>query len=255
MRAAALCTFVTLLMFVPSTWAQTINVSDRMVIPMAAGEVQSTVVAPGLKPECPNGRFLVTNDYSIGWGNAQAPAAGMVRGRDLNTPDGTIVMSALDAPPVAEHRRLGFDHDLLALANGDVLLVDATMSKVPLFPRPAWFEYAYRDLGNNNLFGPGARTVVLTWRSTDCGQTFHFASEFDTARHADGSCALPQQPARTTLPGTPERPVWDMGGSDGQLARLDPRTNRIYLTHQCVGYQRETSITDPAIFYCRLLVF
>ncbi len=33
-----------------------------------------------------------------------------------------------------------------------------------------------------------------------------------------------------------------MGGSDGQLAKVDPATDRVYLTFQCVGYQQDNSM-------------
>src|SRR4051812_49121004 len=157
-------TLMALVRAVPA-WADIeIKVDDAMIVPMPAGEVQSTVVAPGLKKECPNGRFLVSNDFVVRDSPPANPTKGMVRGRDLDNPDGPIIESEFEAVPAAEFRRLGQDHDLVALSNGDVLLVDATMSRVPIYPKPQWFDVAFRDLQNGTFFGPGARTVVLTWR-------------------------------------------------------------------------------------------
>jgi hypothetical protein len=56
------------------------------------------------------------------------------------------------------------DHNLVSLANGDLIFSTGAFSKkhVDPFPKPGWFDYTYRG-----EFGPGARTVLLTWRSTD----------------------------------------------------------------------------------------
>jgi len=211
------------------------------------GEAQSTVVAPGLKGQCPAGRLLVSNDrMRIG-----APAAGLVTGRNLDHPAGPDMLATFDAPPglapsrlftgepndpAADHRlypRYLFstnDHDLVSLSNGDVLYLTGAFSRA--YVKTPWFSSTFRG-----SFGPGARSVLLTWRSTDCGETFHYSGEFDPARMEGGSCAMPQfrKDARhqkiTSAP-------WDAGGSDGQLVHVDPATDRLYLTFSCVGYKR-----------------
>lgn len=185
-----------------------------------AGEAQSTVVPPSAKPAaCRRGRLLASID------GRRPPATGLVLGRDLGATDPTAtVQGTFDAPPNQVDYAFGTnDHDLVALPNGDVLYLTGAFTRRPLTPKPAWFDVAYRG-----SFGPGARTSLMVWRSTDCGATFHFVSEFDPAQAGDGSCALPQHPRKTTPPGSPERPVFDMGGSDGQLVQVDRATGHLF---------------------------
>ncbi len=204
---------------------------DIQTITMTAGEAQSTIVPPSIKAACPSGRFLVSDDQR------RPPDTGLVEGRDLNDPNAPVVNATFDPPADAQNYTfLTNDHDLVSLSNGDVLYLTGAGSKAPLSPKPAWFDVTYR-----NSFGPGARSVLLTWRSTDCGRTFQYVSEFDPARVSDGSCALPQFPRLTTPPGSADRPVFNMGGSDGQLVQVDPGTGRVYLTFQCVGYTQDTT--------------
>lgn len=222
--------------------ATTIQVDDDIqTLNFASGEAQSTVIPPGKKAECPNGRFLVTRDGlrppTQPTAPDQQPPPGPVVSRNLETPDGPPIVSVFEPVPNGQYYLFGTnDHDLVSLSNGDVLYITGAFSRMPLTPKPAWFDTAYR--GN---FGPGARTVVLTWRSTDGGKTFHFVSEIDPARVADGSGALPQFPRLTTPPGSPDKPAFDMGGTDGQLVRVDLATGRLYLTFQCVGFKQDVS--------------
>ena len=208
--------------------AETVSIAPDVSIITApgSGEAQSTVVAPGRKNECPNGRFVASNDAR------RPPAAGLVQGRNLNDLNGAAIQAKFDGVPHPENYSfVTNDHDLVSLANGDILYITGAASRAPLAAKPAWFDVAYR--GN---FGPGARSVVLVWRSTDCGETFAFASEFDPARVLDGSCAFPQMPRKITAPGSEAKPVYDMGGADGQLAKVDLNSGRVYMTFSCVGY-------------------
>jgi hypothetical protein len=75
----------------------------------------------------------------------------------------------------------------------------------------------------------------MAWKSTDCGATFKFLSVFDPAVVGDGTCAYPQGDPKSTSPGSPEKPVFDMGGTDGQLIHVDSQTGQLIMTHQCVG--------------------
>jgi hypothetical protein len=206
------------------------------------GESQSTIIAPGVKPQCPNGRVFVSDDFKLNYYDYpqpdNPPLTGLVRGVDLK--DGSVVDATFDSPPHPEYYKFGSaDHDLVSLANGDLLLVVGAWSKAPLPVKPAWFDVTYRG-----EFGPGARSALLIWRSTDGGQTFHFASVFDSAQVGDGSAALPNYPRSTTPPGSPSRPVFDMGGTDGQLAYADKVSGQIFLTHRTVGYLQDTSVKD-----------
>src|ERR1700686_1411780 len=148
------------------------------------GESQSTVIAPGLKPQCPNGRVFVSDDVMIAnQGRNFPPSKGTVRGIDLK--DGTVVDAPFDSPPDSKYWYFGGnDHDLVSLSNGDLLLCVANLTKAPLPVKPPWFDVTYRD-----SFGPGARTAIFIWRSTDGGQTFHFVSVFDSAQVEDGLAA------------------------------------------------------------------
>lgn len=198
-----------------------------------AGEAQATFVPPKTKPNVTLGRFVVSNDLL-------RPPSGVVLSRDLQDPAATVTRATFNSVPNAgEYSFLTNDHDLVTMPNGDILYITGAGSRRPLNPRPPWFDVTYRG-----GFGPGARSVVLVWRSTDGAKTFNFVSEIDPARFADGSAALPQFPRLTTPPGTAAKPVFDMGGSDGQLAYVDPRTKTVYVTFQAVGFRRNTAITD-----------
>jgi hypothetical protein len=223
----------------PSGVQQMLHVGDMQRFNAAAGEAQSTVVPPGVKPAaCPQGRLLVSIDLR------RPPTQGLVLGRNLDNFDTadpvTDVAATFDLPPNPNDYAYGTnDHDLLALPNGDVLYLTGAFSRRPLTPKPAWFDVAYRG-----QFGPGARSNLMVWRSTDCGSSFRFVSEFDPAQVGDRSCALPQFPRTTTPPGSEQRPVFDMGGSDGQLVQVDRATGHLFLTFQCVGFQQDTAVQD-----------
>jgi hypothetical protein len=156
-----------------------------------------------------------------------------VKSHDLSgkTPD---ALATFDSPPHPEYFQYGTnDHDLVSLSDGTVLYLTGAFTKRPLSPQPVWWKYAYRG-----AFGPGARTNLMVWQSIDCGKSFQFVSEMDPAQIAGGTCANPQ-PASLDSKGNPMTDSlghYNMGGTDGQLIKVDPSNNRIYLTFQCVGY-------------------
>jgi len=170
-----------LLFLSAASFAQSWTVQDDRTIELKAAEGQSTVVAPG-DPDCPAGRILASQEWTPG-------QTGTVAYRDL---DGTTtkISTFVDGPANPGDYGWGTsDHDLVSLANGDVLYLTGAFSRAPLNPKPAWFESAYRL-----TFGPGARSVLVAWRSTDCGKTFHYVKdlEFDPAKMQNGACAFPQ---------------------------------------------------------------
>lgn len=203
------------------------------LITASAGESQSTVVPPGLKPQCPKGRFLVTND------RIRPPREGTVFGRDLNNLDGPNILPAIGQAIVDDlsDRRFGTnDHDIVSLSNGDVLLIWGVHSKAPLNPKPAWFDFTY-----SNDWGPGVRRGVMVWRSTDCAQSFQYVGEIDSAKIGDGSCAMPQ-PANDQVPvGNGTQPNFSNGGTDGQLVKVDLSSDKIYISMGCEGFKRDTN--------------
>lgn len=171
--AVSLCLSATL-------FAQSWSIQDDRTIELIAGEGQSTVVAPGSHPDCPAGRILASTEDMPG-------QTGTVAYRDLDKNETKI---STFGPPDADHYGWGTsDHDLVSLSNGEVLYLTGAFSRAPLQSQPAWWDSAYRW-----NFGPGARSVLLAWRSKNCGKTFEFAPEltFDPARIGDGSCAMPQ---------------------------------------------------------------
>jgi hypothetical protein len=192
----------------------------------SGGETQSTVVAPNLKPQCPNGRILITNDQ------VRPPATNTVVGRDLTAGATANIFSTFDPPPDPANTYWGTnDHDIVTLANGDVLLIWGAHSKAPVTPQPAWFPYTYKG-----TFGPGTRRGNMVWRSTDCGQTFQYRTFIDPATLGDGSCALPSYKiGSATLPS----PNYSNGGSDGQLAQVNLAGDTTYLTMSCRGWPRD----------------
>lgn len=174
-------TAVLLLSLSTASLAQSFTVEDDRTIVLEAGEGQSTVVAPG-HPDCPGGRILASQERTPG-------LTGTVAYHDL---DGTVTQISTFADGPAHPEDYGWgtsDHDLVSLSNGDVLYLTGAFSRAKLDPKPAWFDSAYRL-----TFGPGARSILATWRSTDCGTTFHYVQdlELDPAKMQNGACALPQ---------------------------------------------------------------
>lgn len=216
---------------------------DDLSFTATAGEAQATFVPPKTKPNVTLGRFVASNDLR------RPPDRGLVLSRDLSQPTVAPTDATFDpVPNAADYSFLTNDHDLLAFPNGDLLYITGAGSRRPLNPKPAWFDVTYRlDTRFTpplTVIGPGARSVVLVWRSTDGGQSFQFLSEMDPARLPNPAAAFPQFPRRTQTPGTASKPVFDMGGTDGQLATIDWKTNTVYLTFQAVGYKQDTSVTD-----------
>jgi hypothetical protein len=221
-----------------------VSVSVSGSINLSAAEVQSTVVGPGT-PGCQGGRLLISSD------NSTSPA--QVALVDLNTL-AVLGNATFDVPPGwGDTRRiLAADHDLVALPKGEVLLVKMGQSKRPLDPKPSWFDFAFKFKGKDDkisdVWGPGARSEMHVWWSSDCGTSFQFVSAIDTAAIPTNfgfetsweisSGGLPQFPSATASPGTPEQPIWKMGGTDGPLTRVDPATGRVFVTLGIVGHYR-----------------
>src|SRR5688572_28133695 len=212
------------------------------------GEVQSTVVPPGKKWQCLYGRVLISNDH------VKDPGQVALLDLDPVTSDPTGAWTYADVQtPI--NMSFGFfrrirsnDHDLVALPNGDVLLIKMGQSKIPLtvgenaIPKPEWFDHTYKleyDTAGDLLppWGPGARSELIVWRSEDCGNTFVPVSFIDTARlddaygtTEDGSGAYPQKKGSVLLPGAAGQQTWQMGGTDGPQVRVDPDTGKVYVT-------------------------
>src|SRR2546430_8440678 len=69
--------------------AQNITVADSVKLSIVAGEAQSTVIPPGKKSQCEQGRFLVTND-------GLRPPEGVVFGQNLDQPGGDLIPSIFE---------------------------------------------------------------------------------------------------------------------------------------------------------------
>jgi hypothetical protein len=223
------------------------TVSNGLV--MNAAEVQSTVIAPGKKSQCPFGCLLISND------NEKSP--GKIIKLALNQLGGTPAVADLEPLEGTDRMIKSNDHDLITLTNGDVLYIRMGRTKAVLPPEAVWFDHAWKlpygeePDGEPNGFGPGARSEIFVWRSVDGGGSFQFLSGIDMAlvdddfgTATDYSGGLPQAPASFTTPGTEEQPVWQMGGTDGPLARVDPLTGRVFLVAGVVGCP-----PDPAQSY------
>src|SRR5262245_28903887 len=209
------------------------EVADAMTISASgAGEIQSTVIAPG-KAGCPTGRLLVSND------SISPPTSGVIQYRDLGSLD--THSSQFDAFQEWESQelQLAVDDDLVSLTNGDVLYVRRVRIKSTLAPNtPAWFDTTWANKVGS--WGPGTRVGVAVWRSTDGGQSFHHIATIDPATLEDGSGALPQ-PNRD--PDTHQlifAAPWANGGTDGSLSMVDRSEDQrsddqIYMTLGCSG--------------------
>jgi hypothetical protein len=195
---------------------------NSMVVSLAGGEIASAVVPPGKKVKCMGGRVLIANDWvRPGTGTR----TGIVTGINLDG-SGTVTTSTHDAPPNATKYSYGSnDHNLVSLPEGDVIYQAAAFSKET--SSVAWFSFVFR--GN---FGPGARSVQLTWRSEDCGETFTFVKKADPLTFSDGGlCANPQGDGKIV----DGKAIYDMGGSDGPRLDVDRKSGRLILTFGCVG--------------------
>jgi hypothetical protein len=200
---------------------QTVPFSGR-----GPGESQSTVLLPGTNSACPSGMLLISDDW-------QRPPHSIVYARHLsgNKPD---IVSTFDLMPNSDDYAFPTnDHDLIALADGSVLYLTLGATKAPLEKKPGWWDIAYRPEAKSS-FGPGARGVLMVWRSTDCGANFHYISKVDSAAMEDGSCAYPRPPLD-------KFDHYYMGGSDGPLTKLDPADGTLYLTFRCQGNEGSTN--------------
>jgi hypothetical protein len=168
--------------------ANAITVRDDVGLAFDGGEVQSTVVPPGVHDDCQGGRIIISSDANIA-------RTGSIRYRDLHDPAAPLLEATIAEAPGASDESVfkygSADHDIVTRPNGDVLLIVAAFSKAPVSTKPAWFDQTYRW-----GFGPGARSVMMTWRSTNCGKTFEYAPEllYDSAVEAGGWCGTPQFP-------------------------------------------------------------
>jgi hypothetical protein len=249
MRKATIV-FLFLVCLTGAAAAQNVKVSSYNRISVKAGEAQSTVVPPKVSSDCKGGRFLVSSDF------LKPPTKGVVIGRDLDDPTGPELKATFDeagsTTPSPYDVSISADHDLLTLNNGHILYLLGAGSRKAVSNPPAWFNDTFRG-----ALGPGARSVLLVWRSTDCGKSFHYLGEADPLAFEDGSCANPQ--FIINADGSKKlTPPWDMGGSDGQLVTVDPSTNRLYMTFQCVGYKAKAGtpgfVLDPAAKLNKTLV-
>jgi len=196
------------------------------------GEAQSTVVPPGLKSQCPAGRFIVTNDIR------RPPDGTSVLFRDLNATSAAFSNTTFDSIPLpsGKYAFKTNDHDVITMPNGNVILIWGIHFATDLNPKPGWFDITFKG-----TFGPGVRRGVMAWRSDDCGQSFHYMGAVDPATTADGSCAYPQYSKDAAGNITTAKPYAN-GGVDGQLVKLDPATKKIYLMFQCVGQKPNPSL-------------
>jgi hypothetical protein len=266
--------------------AYRLSIGPPRAIPGVGGEAQSTVIGPDIKTECHTGlRFLVTSADNLSDndnGQSKLPDRsidpGVVIWMDINPDDGAagtpqrsrfvnapfVAIPGFGANPNGESKyrhAVGQDHDLITLDDGTVLLVIVGESVLPDDSiHGAWWNWSWTK--NDSPFtiadGPGIRTVIWTWRSQDCGQTFQFVSEIDPAsgphRDLTWPCALPQ--VGYTVPywtnaanewadsnGTPfnnktdgaQFKGYNQGGTDGPMASVDHTDGSVYLTYRCVG--------------------
>lgn len=228
----------------PATPAATgsLTVDHARVIPGVSGwEAQSTVIPPGKKKECPGGRLLISKS-----GHPPITPTGTVRYLDLDDLDAKPADSefeVLPAGPWAIRQRqtpgglspapvwdIGSnDHELVALPGGDVLCIWMGRSRERLDPKPDWFDGTYKKLDDGSLLGPGIRSTIFVWRSTDGGARFMFLTYIDMAKLLGGWPAFPQAAGDTP----PQKFV--MGGTDGPSVRVNRTTGNVYLTMGCAG--------------------
>lgn len=215
------------------------------------GESQSAVVAPGKKGQCPNGRIFISDEHKhpplasisslsettnvVHWRNLPGPKK-MIPGEGVSlffSPGDTTANKDTvskgqpqQAPRSGQLKSWGFDHQLVSLPNGDLIYQRAVLSRAPITPRPDWWDFSFRD-----GFGPGARSTLATWRSTDCGATFEYISEIDTHGPKYEECANPRNLGLNEK----GEPIISMGGTDGPNLVVDKDDGTAYAVFPCVG--------------------
>lgn len=211
------------------------------------GEITAAVVPPGAKPQCPAGRLLISMD------KVKDPEGGQILGRNLDNLAGSTISANLTGyvqnasveNQTVEVRHIrSNDQELAVLPNGDVLYMRMGRSRAELpGGRPPWFEHAYK-ISSDAPWGPGARSELLIFRSSDCGTNFSLVSTIDTATILDGIAGLPagagglpQKCASCPLTLPNGRRAYQMGGTDGPLLKVDPATGFVYMSIKIVGYQ------------------
>jgi hypothetical protein len=228
------------------------------------GESQSAVVAPGKKAQCPNGRIFVSDEHRhppvaiasinpvsdttdvVHWRNLPGPKK-IIPGEGVSlffSPGATVNKGPLSntgqpqqAPSSGHLKSWGWDHQLVSLPNGDLIYQRAMLSKAPINTRPDWWDFSFRD-----GFGPGARSTLATWRSTDCGETFEYISEINSYGSKYEECANPRNL------GNDEKPIISMGGTDGPNLVVDRDDGTAYAVFPCVGDQFKKGAQGEPVF-------
>jgi hypothetical protein len=236
---------------------------DAHVFSFSGGESQSAVVPPGKKSQCPKGRVLVSDDWAppplnatqaadttrrptVRWHNLGVGANVLGQSGSAKFIPPPQVSSGTGLQSVLHDRRWiipGADHQLVALPNGNLVYQTLAATRERLSPEPAWFDFTSRNLrkepkadGSMPEFGPGARSTLATWTSTDCGETFAYTTEIDSFGPGYEECANPQPKAACAACTKPPLP-FDMGGTDGPNLIVDRSSGRLYALFLCAGRQ------------------
>jgi hypothetical protein len=242
----------------------------------SGGESQSTVVPPGKKSQCPNGRFVVTDNWRrpplVPLDSFQPPGhpevktitEDVVHWRNLpgskNAPIPHTGVSTFKVPPnvVEQHgglqlsrpHRWGIwwsDHRLVTTLDGDLIYQRIGATREPMSPEPPWAPKTFRALGTGFFgpkqamqFGPGARSTNITWRSTDCGATFEYLGEIDSYGAGYEECASPQRLNGSNLPN------FNMGGTDNPNLIVDRKEGTVYALVPCFGRHLKPGVLELA---------
>jgi hypothetical protein len=218
-----------------SSFASEPSVADARTMSVGGWELQSAVVPPNKKPQCKSGRLIVEADSTILGHSAAEEIPKAFAYRDFGRTSGITGYASLPAlEDGANYKYLSNDHDLLAANDGNLYFFVACFSVAPLSPKPSWWSATYRG-----DFGPGTRSIVLVFRSRDCGESWEPVAELDTAVLFNGKCGNPQGP-KTIVNGQVR---WDAGGADGNLTRYSAAQDVFYSTCSCVG--NEIAATNP----------
>lgn len=258
MRMRALCCGLAAIFLTSGANGQmpTVTISDVQTFKPASwtanpGEAQSTFIRYAQPDGSSKARILISND-ALPYGQAFVPT-GTVAYEDIGgSPQSSTFQTApgceqpftppatlITVPSTCNWYYLSNDHDLISTSDGTIYYMPGVGYKGPAATaqQPFWFLSATNsNPTSRGAFGPNTRSGVAVWKSTDHGQSFQWGSFFDPANYFNGTCAFPQYRNPPRTPTGYVGPPWDMGGSDGQAAWVDPMTNRIFLTFQCVGY-------------------
>jgi hypothetical protein len=202
-----------------------ITVTDAVDLGSWWAEVTTLAIGPGENPSCPNGRLFFGNSYHV-------------LATDLDGNPAPLATNPWSPTYTETHPpHIVYDNQLLKLKNGALLLTTLGGSwNDNVSPKPAWWNSTVEYPAKKKAL-PGARAVMWTFRSDDCGASWKQVSTIDAAtlvvpappngRPVKGFCGWP----RLRDDGSTKKAA--LGGWDAHFAYADPHDGSVYVAMIC----------------------